>query len=90
MDNKTKIGLTMFKAKSKLNLEEMFALGYLLGHMDGAVGAAKSINNLSDEEIEVLSSDVFNYDRLESDWKKIGEAMGIKLRPFVDIVSIFN
>lgn len=89
MDDK-KVALILFKAKNHLSKDELFALGYLLGHVDGAIGAAKSINNLSAEDAQELADDIFDLKRLESDWDKLVDKLNIKARSFEEIVVIFK
>lgn len=89
MDDK-KVALILFKAKNHLSKDELFALGYLFGHVDGAIGAAKSINNLSTDEAQELADDIFDLKRLESDWDKLVEKLNIKARSFEEIVVIFK
>ena len=89
MDNK-KVALILFKAKNNLSKDELFALEYLLGHVDGAVGAAKSINNLSTEDAQELADDIFDLERLERDWNTLVEKLNIKARGFYEIVMTFK
>lgn len=90
MDKNIKDIEELQKVINGLYSEEIYALAFLQGTMNGSLQSIKLLNDLTDEELETIKNSVFTFEYLEKEWNGLNDRLQLELRPLDKIIKIIN
>lgn len=77
--------LSFVKISNKLNKDEMFALGYIIGTQDNIFSVIKKNTGESDYIVNERVKNIFTHETIEGMWDRIAVELELDLRDFNEL-----